>query len=40
MSSDASNATAVSVHGPDEYKRISYYKGITEDDDHPDLVHC
>ena len=35
----ASDATAVSVHGPDEYERTSYYNGITGDADHPDLVY-
>jgi len=35
----ASDATAVSVHGPDEYERTSYYNGITRDGDHPDLVY-
>lgn len=35
----ASNATAVSEHGPDEYERISYYNGIAGDGDHPDLVY-
>jgi hypothetical protein len=35
----ASDATPVSVHGPDEYERTSYYNGITGDGDHPDLVY-
>lgn len=35
----ASDAAAVSVHGPDEYERTSYYNGITGDGDHPDLVY-
>ena len=35
----ASDTTAFSVHGPDEYERTSYYNGITEDGDHPDLVY-
>ena len=35
----ASDATAVSVYGPDEYERTSYYNGITGDGDHPDLVY-
>jgi hypothetical protein len=35
----ASDATAVSVHGPHEYERTSYYNGITGDGDHPDLVY-
>jgi hypothetical protein len=35
----ASDDTAVSVHGPDEYERTSYYNGITGDGDHPDLVY-
>jgi hypothetical protein len=32
-------STAVSVHGPDEYERTSYYNGITGDGDHPGLVY-
>ena len=35
----ASNATADSVHGPDEYEKMSYYNGITGDADHPYLVY-
>ncbi|KAF9240944.1 hypothetical protein BU15DRAFT_87503 [Melanogaster broomeanus] len=35
----ASDATAVSEHGPDMYERTSYYNGITGDGDHPDLVY-
>jgi hypothetical protein len=35
----AGDATAVSVYGPDEYERTSYYNGITGDGDHPDLVY-
>ena len=35
----ASDASAVSVHGPDEYERTSYYNGITGDSDHPGLVY-
>jgi len=34
-----SDATAVSMHGPDEYERTTYYNGITGDGDHPDLVY-
>ena len=35
----ASDATPVSVHGPDEYETTTYYNGITGDHDHPDLVY-
>ena len=35
----AGDAAAVSVYGPDEYERTSYYNGITGDGDHPDLVY-
>ena len=35
----ASDATVVSVHGPNEYERTSYYNGITGDGHHPDLVY-
>ena len=35
----ASDATVVSEYTPDEYERGSYYKGITGDGDHPELVY-
>jgi hypothetical protein len=35
----ASDATAASVHSPDEYEKTSYYNGITGDGDHPVLVY-
>ena len=35
----ASNATADSMHGHDEYKKTSYYNGITGDANHPYLVY-
>lgn len=35
----ASNVSAVSEFGPDEYERASYYNGITGDSDHPELVY-
>jgi len=35
----ASGAPAVSVYGPDEYERRSYYNGIAGGSDHPDLVY-
>jgi hypothetical protein len=34
----ASDVSAVSVYGPDEYERTSYYNGIAGDD-HPELVY-
>ena len=36
----ASNATADSVHGPNEYEKMSYYNGITGNANHPYLVYC
>ncbi|KAG6329274.1 hypothetical protein ID866_9815 [Astraeus odoratus] len=30
----------VSKYSPDEYKRKSYYNGITGGSDHPELVYC
>jgi hypothetical protein len=35
----ASDATAASVHSPDEYEKTSYYNDITGDGDHPVLVY-
>lgn len=35
----ASNVTAVSMHSPDEYEKISYYNGIAGDGDHPYLIY-
>ena len=35
----AHSALTVSVHGPDEYERTSYYNGIAGDGEHPDLVY-
>ncbi|KAG6851824.1 hypothetical protein C0991_005679 [Blastosporella zonata] len=35
----ARDATAVSQYTPDEYERTSYYKGITGDGDHRELVY-
>ncbi|KAF9064852.1 hypothetical protein BDP27DRAFT_1425347 [Rhodocollybia butyracea] len=32
-------APNLSVHGPNEYERTSYYNDITGDDEHPDLVY-
>ena len=38
----ASDTTAVSIHGPNEDERMSYYNSITGDADHPYLNgdHC
>ncbi|KAI0765460.1 hypothetical protein C8Q74DRAFT_1205077 [Fomes fomentarius] len=35
----ASDTTAVSKYAPDAYERKSYYNGIAEDGDHPELVY-
>ena len=35
----ASDTTAVSQYTPSDYEKASYYNGITEDGDHPVLVH-
>lgn len=35
----ASNTTAVSAYGLDEYERSSYYYGIAGETDHPDLLY-
>ncbi|KAH9954592.1 hypothetical protein BC827DRAFT_1242128 [Russula dissimulans] len=39
LSGFASDATAVSQYGPDEYERMSYYNGIAGDGGHPELVY-
>ena len=35
----ASDTTVVSQYTPDKYERVSYYNGITGDDEHPELVY-
>jgi hypothetical protein len=35
----ASDATVISRYAPDKYERTTYYNGITDDGDHPELVY-